>query len=280
MVIDKETDLLYLANTLPGRHTEFYTQFIQTLTELEVPVRLISRTADIWARDYMPIQKREDSFIQFTYDPDYLQSKKWRSSITDVDAVIQQMVLRVEKSSIKLDGGNVVKEKDKVILCDKIFKENPTITPNKLIKALEQILEVSQVIIIPTAKGDFIGHADGYVRFLDNDTVLVNNYRAGDAKYSKRLLRVLQSAGLECTPIPYNPYPNKTYLDATGIYINYLQMQQGIVLPVFGIKEDQQMVKQFEQLLSGVAIRTVPSTSVAREGGVLNCISWNIYKKP
>ncbi len=77
---------------------------------------------------------------------------------------------------IILDGGNVVKHKDKVILTSKVFKENPDYSELNLITKLKNQLQVKQIIIIPQEPKDFVGHADGMVRFIDTDTVLVNQY--------------------------------------------------------------------------------------------------------
>ena len=38
-----------------------------------VRIEIIPATADIWRRDYMPIQLDEDRFCQFVYAPDYLR---------------------------------------------------------------------------------------------------------------------------------------------------------------------------------------------------------------
>jgi agmatine deiminase len=48
----------------------------------------------------------------------------------------------------------------------------------------------------------------------------------------------LHNAGLKYIEIPYNPYSNKKDEHANGEYINFLQMQQAIVISTFGIKVD------------------------------------------
>jgi agmatine deiminase len=52
----------------------------------------------------------------------------------------------------------------------------------------------------------------------------------------------------------------------------------GIVfVPKFGIKEDDIAVKAFEKIF-GKPIVQVDSSEIANDGGVLNCITWNIKK--
>jgi len=65
-------------------------------------------------------------------------------------------------------------------------------------------------------------------------------------------------------------------MNANGVYINYLEMEQALILPTFGMKEDDAIVKQFEELFKGRKIETIDSNDIAYHGGILNCISWNI----
>ena len=76
--------------------------------------------------------------------------------------------------------------------------------------------------------------------------------------------------------IPYCVYENKSFDQANGDYINYLQMEDTLIIPTFNRKEDEQVVRQFETIFSGHTIKTIDSNAIADDGGVLNCISWNI----
>ncbi len=131
--------------------------------------------------------------------------------------------------------------------------------------------------IIPQEPNDFTGHADGVVRYYDQYTVLINRYESNDKKdFQRKLIKELKNQGLRIIHIPYNPYDNVDYDMADGLYINYLQMENFILLPTFGKKEDEEAYRQFQQLFPGQTIETIDSTDVSRDGGVLNCITWNI----
>jgi agmatine deiminase len=49
-----------------------------------------------------------------------------------------------------------------------------------------------------------------------------------------------------------------------------------IVVPVFDMVEDEIVVKQFERIFSNYKIETILSSEIALQGGILNCITWNI----
>jgi len=279
MIPDKQTNFLYLADTLPKNYSNFFRQFEKVLNDSNINFQLLPNTKDVWAVDYMPIQIDKDSFVQFIYNPDYLRDTiKWSKTISDVDIICKQINLLPKKSNIVLDGGNVTRTTDKVIMCDKIFTENPNIKEKNLIRELQELFQVDKLIFIPTHPIDFTGHADGMVRFYDSNTVLINDYSRETMEFQLKFRLALHNAGLNYIEIPYNPYDNKKNGHANGEYINFLQMQQAIIIPTFGIKEDDVVIKQFEQLFTGQRIATVDGNDLAFDGGILNCITWNIYK--
>ena len=74
----------------------------------------------------------------------------------------------------------MVRWRDKVIMTEKVQKENSRWERRKLLAELEGLLEVGRIILIPPEPGDVTGHADGVVRFVDVGTVVVNDYREID----------------------------------------------------------------------------------------------------
>jgi len=119
MILDSNTNFLYVADTLPTKYPAFYEQFEKVLKNCSIYFQILPKTNDVWAVDYMPIQIERDYFIQFIYNPDYLRNTlKWSKSISNVDAICKAINLFPTKSNIVLDGGNVIRTTDKVIMCD------------------------------------------------------------------------------------------------------------------------------------------------------------------
>lgn len=279
MITDSQTNFLYIADTLEKKYPRFYKQFEAVINNCGINFKILPHTKDVWAVDYMPIQISKDNFVQFIYNPDYLRDTiKWSKTISNVDAICEVINLSPKKSNIILDGGNIIRTTDKVIMCDKIFTENPAFKEKDLIKELQTLFQVDKLIFIPKQPIDFTGHADGMVRFYDSNTVLINDYSKEDINFQLRFRLSLHNAGLNYIEIPYNPYNNKKDQHANGVYINFLQMQQTVIIPTFGIKQDEAVVKQFEQLFVGQTVATVDGNDIAYDGGILNCITWNIYK--
>ncbi len=275
MIPDCKTNFLYLANTLQEKYLTFYERLEKVLNECSIGYDLLPQTKDVWAVDYMPVQVGENYFVQFLYDPDYLKPAKWHKTISDVDSICKSINISPVKSDIRIDGGNVVKSPHSVIICDKVFRENPGIKEKQLIKDLYALFQVDKIFFVPQDPHDFTGHADGMVRFLNEKTVLINDLSNESPTFQLSFRLALHNAGLEYIEIPYCPDMSSND-SAKGLYLNYLQMKDVIIVPTFGIKEDDIAVRQLEDLFDGFTVRTVDSNEIASQGGVLNCISWNI----
>lgn len=278
MIIDKETNFLYLADCLPIKFPVFFKEFEKAILSSGIKFDLLPKTTDIWAVDYMPFQLDTNRFVKFKYNPSYLAGDKWQKTITNTEFICNHYKLDCKTSNLVVDGGNIVKEKNKVIMCDQVFRENPLLSKQEVISELKDTLEVEEIIFRPKEPGDSIGHADGMIRFLNSKTALINNLTKANKKFRNDFHAVLKNANLDFIEIPYNPYGNKKYIQANGIYNNYLQLDGVIFLAVFDLPEDNDVIKLFESLFTGVKIVPVMSNDIANEGGVLNCISWNIKK--
>ncbi len=192
MITDSRTNKVYLAEGL-RHYPHVYESLTMVLQQEQIPFQLLHNTKSkkhIWIRDYMPIQLEKDKFLRYVYNPDYLADDT--SYIPDYFNLYNKFNHDYLFTDIVLDGGNVIKCGDKVIMTDKIFKENPNYGSDELISTLEDLLQ-SQLIIIPWDKYEIYGHADGMVRFINGNTVLLNNYINFDTDLRNLLLAVLNN---------------------------------------------------------------------------------------
>lgn len=239
--------------------------------------RLFDGAKDIWARDYMPVKTKSGKYVSFRYEPSYLKNDKPKQTDYCKD-VAPYFNLPVTRSKINLDGGNVVfsPSKEKVVITDRIFPENPAYPATALLTELEKLLE-AEILIIPSLKTDMTGHADGVVRFVDETTMIGNTspYKTG---YEARVKKALSKYGISVMDFPYfEPavkYPAKDGdPSAVGSYLNFLETEKHIFLPIFENEQDDAAIKRAKELFDKETI-PVNINSVAEKGGVLNCISW------
>ena len=278
----KGNEIVYLSELLEKRFPESFNRLTSILKKHGVEYRLLKGTKDIWCRDYMPIQTESGKLIQFRYEPSYLKgNKEWEDSRSDVREVCRLNGFEPVFSNINLDGGNVLLCSGRAIVSDRIFTENPEYTDkDQLVKDLSELLE-AEVIIIPAQNSDMTGHADGMVRFIDHDTILGNN-RSDEYKYwANGIEKVLKDYNLKYVDVPFfYGYKDSRHPDhAIGIYVNYLEVSNLIVLPVFEVEgnKDAEAISAFKQIFPNKIIEVINFNDVALEGGVLNCSTWT-YK--
>ena len=230
---------------------------------------LFDGAKDIWARDYMPVRTKGGKYILFRYDPSYLADDLQLKTNFKTD-IAPHFTLSVTYSNINLDGGNVVfsPSKTKAVITDRVFWENPEYDKNTLLTELENLLE-AEIIIIPSLISDMTGHADGVVRFVNENTVLGNAspYKTG---YEQKVKRALKKHGISCLDFPYF---DSTGISAVGSYLNFLETEKHIFLPVFGDALDETALKCAREIFNKKII-PVNINGIAEEGGGLNCISW------
>ena len=270
---------VYLSGLLKITYPETCGRLIKILEKHQVKYAFIEGTKDIWCRDYMPIQTPSGKLIQFKYDPSYLKKNaEWEASRSDIKEVCRLNNIEVQSSDINLDGGNVLICDGRAIISDRIFSENPDRDKDELVKELSQLLEC-EIIIIPAENDDMTGHADGMVRFVNRNTILGNNLEAEYKYWRERMQKVIEKYNLNYINMPFFvPKDSKHPLSAVGIYVNYLEVGNLIVLPVFGREEDNQAITIIKEVFPDKTVETIDYNDVAYEGGLLNCTTWVIKK--
>ena len=267
---------VYLSELLMSKFPETCKNLITILEKHHVKYSFIKGTKDIWCRDYMPVQTESGKFIQFRYEPSYLKGKKeWEDSRSDVKEVCRLNNIDATFSDINLDGGNVLICDGRAILSDRIFSENPNYEKDSLINELSKLLEC-EIIIIPAQKGDYTGHADGMVRFVGRNTILGNKL-ADECKYwQKGMQKVIDTYNLTYIDVPFiTDIKDPKHPDsAIGIYVNYLEVNNLIVMPIFNRDEDNQVLEILQRTFPNKIIETIDYNDVAKEGGLLNCTTW------
>lgn len=277
VIIPSREQTVYLSGLLKSEYPETCNRLIKILEKHYVKYAFLEGTKDIWCRDYMPVQTPSGKLIQFTYNPSYLRgNKEWEDSRSDVKEVCRLNNIEALFSDINLDGGNVLICDDRAIISDRIFSENPNRDKDELVKELTKLLEC-EIIIIPTENDDMTGHADGMVRFVNRNIILGNNLEAEYKYWRERMQKVIEKYNLKYINMPFFvPKDSKHPLSAVGVYVNYLEVDNLIVLPVFGKEEDNQAITIIKEAFPGKAVETIDYNDVAYEGGLLNCTTWII----
>lgn len=274
MITDHRTDTVFFSDLLSRKCPELYKSITTALNERKIHHGLLPNTNDIWCRDYMPIQTADKRFVFYKYSPDYLDTPYYRRTITNVNAIPHFIGLRKEAGydlDLILDGGNVVKCLDKVIMTEKVFFENKNKSRNEIHRMLEEAFQCA-IIFLPWDRQEIMGHSDGIVHYIGNNRVMMTNYADFDAEMAKRFHRILENY-FEVIQLRYNV---KRKHARSWAYVNFLQVGKLVLVPQLGIPEDEQALQQIADAMPRCEVVGIPALEAVRNGGALNCISWNV----
>jgi agmatine deiminase len=279
MIIDSDTNFVYLSKWTKTDFSEMTKDLISAFERADVKHDFLEHTDDYYCRDYMPVQVTKDKFVQFVFNTvSYFRPVELKHISNPVKIQVNNDLAQPCYSRLILDGGNVVKGKTKVIITDKVIRDNVYMMPEKkIVEELETLLE-AEVVIIPALKEDKTGHADGMIRFLDDHTVLINELGfEEDKEWEKQFLAVLKKHRLTPVELPVFDPENNT---AIGIYINYLHVGNLIVVPFFDHQKqkNEEVLNIMQELFPDNVVEHVDATRLAENGGVLNCATWNILQ--
>lgn len=234
---------------------------------------------DIWARDFMPVQRQDDMYVQYQYKPDYLQNKKDLPYQTDPELVtiaegnVSDLVVDI-KTDLIIDGGNVITGLDMnlkpcVILTEKVLFENKPKTYSEVITELRDLFS-AEVLIIPWDREEPYGHADGMVRYLSPGRVLINNFKEVD----KKIYNEIKSALVHHFQIEELEYGNLNRTDS-WCHLNYIETETDVLIPTCGIASEGIAKVQIEKF-TGKRGHLIKMPKIIKQGGALHCVSWEL----
>ena len=295
MITDNQTNTVYFSSLLQEKCPVLNAHIVDALRKRDIPFTYLKGTKDIWCRDYMPIQIEKNRFVFYRYTPDYLQDKKGLTLQTNPELVFQEesnelprlLPMSVEEEmrpisishpvfhrfelELVMDGGNVVKCGNKVVMTDKVFVENKDKTPQEVQRQIEEAFQC-EVVFLPWDRNEEYGHSDGIIHCLGDNRVLMTNYADFDKCIVDKYLRILEKY-FDVTTLKYNV---KRMHKRSWSYINFLQIGTLVLVPQLGIPEDEQALEQISSALPDCEIVGIPALEAVSRGGALNCLSWNI----
>ena len=278
MTTDNLTNTVYFSDLLPKKCPILNQHIVEALETNKIRYVYLSETKDIWCRDFMPIQIEEDCFVFYKYTPNYLQTPYYRRIQTNPEKVFQAPQNRLEQLAqnaitidLVIDGGNVVKCGDSIVMTEKVFVENKDKTRTEVERILKDAFRCD-ILFLPWDRKETFGHSDGIVHYAGDGRILLTNYDDSSLYYFRRFRKVLEKQ-FEVVPLKYATKRRHT---RSWAYINFLQIGKLVLVPQLGLEEDGQALEQIANALSDFEVIGIQALEAVRRGGGLNCISWNV----
>ncbi len=230
-----------------------YSKYIpkNRLKILQVPV---SGTNDFWTRDNTPVPvwvdgkfAMVDAQYYYNFEPDVFLS--------------QVFVAPMDAHNYFYEGGNMaVNSRGECVLVNRKKKypgglSDTGAIPDDIFKSK---YGCTKIIRLKHLKG--IGHTDEVVKFMTDDIVLTD---------TEEYVDTLKNAGYTVYVLPEAELPYETY-------VNSLQVNNVLFVPIFGEKNDQKAVDIYKNLNLGLKIITMNSRDISTQGwGSIHCFTMN-----
>jgi agmatine deiminase len=244
----------------------------------------VLRTNDIWIRDYGPIMgiaKDEnrvavnaiyDVLPQYPQDDDNGMVSHWAAHR---NFAMQPLELHTEGGNLWSDGQGTL------IMSSQVFMSNPYYDRDRLLEYLHQIFEFEKLIITPRLTLEETGHVDLLVKLVSADTAFVaraDSFSTGEVlRKTKRLLERETNAKGQPYRVIQLPTPSLymnwfSYPIRRG-YTNSLTVNGRVLVPVYGITLDEQVLRIYADAMPDYEIIPIDSHIGINGGGAVHCMT-------
>jgi agmatine/peptidylarginine deiminase len=108
-------------------------------------------------------------------------------------------------------------------------------------------------------------------RFIDSNTILLNDFSLESKTYKNKLFKSIKNAKLETICLNYSDKFKQKY--KWGAHLNFLDLGDVLFVPIYGIKEDESILSQIKDIYQNKKIETILMPEIIENGGALHCIT-------
>ena len=277
-------------------HRDHIQQLLEGRCE-HAPRLVIQPYNDTWCRDYGPLTLHNQSeyrLLDFRFNG---WGDKYEAALDNgINQQLQdhwQVALdgvefELEGGSIETDGQGTLLTTEHCLLgsnrnTDKDRQQIEALVLDKL--GLDRTLWLSEGALIGD---DTDSHIDNLARFTDASTIVYAVCSAIDDPHHAPLIAMeeqlkafRQSDGSPYRLVPINipsPQFDEDGKRLPGSYINFLILNQSVIVPVFGCAEDEAAVKTLQQCFPGKKIVSVPGNNLIKQYGGPHCATMQLPK--
>jgi agmatine deiminase len=247
---------------------------------------------DIWMRDIAPVfltdRRGELASVRFVFNGwggKYIYEGDDRVA----EQVQDQLALRRFASSLVCEGGAIECDGEGLLLTTRDVVLNPNRNPGlseaQVTRALEEAFGATRVLYVDNGllNDHTDGHIDNTARLIGVDRVLCMRPQSEDPNRDVlvKIERELRAAGLEVETIG-SPglVTGRDGRPLPASYLNFYIANASVVVPVFGVKHDDEALAAIERLFPGRTVFGVPAKVLVEEGGTVHCITQQEPKAP
>ena len=231
---------------------------------------------DVWLRDVGPVVTKR--LVKFLYKPVYLESTVADDYDNRFRMILDQNGFTYHQSELVLDGGNAIwNGAEAVILTERVLADNKQLSENEITEILKKDLMVNTIIYLPEEEGDVLAHSDGMVKFISEKEILISDFNDNKVfrkKVEAAIKEKMPDAEFIVIPSSYTESQYDAVIaSARGVYVNILETVNNVYVPMYGFKEDNEILDLVTELYNKTVIG-IDVERVSVMGGAVNCLTW------
>jgi agmatine/peptidylarginine deiminase len=236
---------------------------------------------DIWMRDFTTVNPLDP--VQFRYTWASMSKKQSEETQNSFAEFADKYGIERKRSELVIDGGNIVDNYGGRYITTIRFAKDNKASIAEAKKLLGEALGAKEVAIVEPDE-QVLAHSDGMVMWLDEKTLLVNDYskeRAFRESVLKELKTSFPSANIIEVPVEYGhnkPGEWEGFESACGVNLNSVLTFKSIYVPVFGMPHDKKALEIIRKNTEKKVIE-IDATGVCPMGGSVRCLTWQLTGK-
>ncbi len=231
----------------------------------------------MWIRDHGPFAIMTDDGQAFCDFGSF--ANQYPSELLPTNLGTYYNIPSFNLNNIILDGGNLMVDSYGTMFCtDRLYTNNPGLTPAYINQMLETHMGIHQVVTVQQQHNDYWGHIDMQIKLLNDTTFVVASVTPGfEPQYS--ILESNYSLLSSLTSPNGNPYhiERLPMADNWKTYANSLILNNKVIVPIYNHPNDQIALDTYQQLLPDKEIVGVNADLIIGWEGSLHCITMQLF---
>lgn len=233
----------------------------------------------IWIRDYGPWFIRRENNTEAIIDFQYNRPRP--SDDTIPWRIGQAWGIPVYGSPLEHPGGNfMVDGLGSGFVSNLIYQENPSYSGPEIDTMMWEYNGLEQFIVVQRIRTEYTGHIDLWTKMLNDTLVLIGEYAPGhpnDTVLDNRaaLISTLNNREGFSYRVARIPMP-WSMSDAPPTYLNSLIVNNKVLVPTWGLTEDDTALFIYQQLMPGYDIVGINCAAMSGSGGAIHCITMQV----
>jgi len=272
-------------NTL--RQRDEAEQYLQEMNIDTSHVRWVVEPTDtVWIRDYGPqVIRALDGADWGVVDFHYYDGRRKDDNTPMVVAwgMDVPLVDRQKTEVVYTEGGNLNHDGlGCVVYSQRTYKRNPGVDPQEIDRRIRSAFQAVKSLVPRDPRLDGTGHVDMFMKIVGPNTVLVGQYGPDQVDFDVleecaalfaqetngagqpwRVVRIVQP----------DVYYTQFVLPVVRTYTNSLIVNNAVIVPVYGIAEDEEALAVYKEVFPDKTIVPLNAEDIIPSGGAWHCVT-------